>query len=303
MDTELTAEEMELLAAWREGNLGAMLTSVAKRVNHGAVQRGVAAGKVFWSHANTDPLAREVANELRRAGDPVWLDKHELHAGELYDGVIEEAARSCAGMVLFLKDVPTPYQFLEFSHAKRHGKDPLVVKRPGGPELDKRYTAAAQLCPWPLSATAARGIRESGLGQWIEKAVADPGPQRTLIDDILGLTRSALGDHSDSTVTGTAWFPDTRAKRSVSAATAGMQDVAWAMLAVGRSNWVPNVNLEHETLEDRASLTLNALVHAADPRYRDRFTELVQRCRARGLSEPSMLRAFAVAHRLGNANE
>lgn len=294
MDKELTAEELELLAAWREGSIGALLAALVRRVDDGVVPGGVASRQIFWSYDRRDPDAWTVAQELRQAGVPIWVDRLELESGVTYGGVIKEAVRSCAGMVLFVHRKPTDYQSREFDDAVFNGKRPLVVVRNDGLELERRFLEHKQLGYWHPGKTPVRALRASGMVPWMERTLAGLGPQRGLIEEVTTLTQRALLDRRTARVTTTDWFQDPGESRTISGATIGMQDVAWDMLARGRSPWVRDVDIAEKTVEERATITLNALVSAADPDYGDEFAKLVQRCRATGLSERSMLRTFAM---------
>lgn len=57
----------------------------------------------FFSYAREDSkIVLRLARDLRLAGAVLWLDQLDIHGGERWDRAVEEALRSCSGVILAL---------------------------------------------------------------------------------------------------------------------------------------------------------------------------------------------------------
>jgi len=84
--------------------------------------------KYFFSYSRKDSeLVLELAKELRAAGANLWLDQLDILAGQHWDRTVEEALKSCRGMIAVLSpdSVSSDNVMDEVSYALNKGK--LVV--------------------------------------------------------------------------------------------------------------------------------------------------------------------------------
>lgn len=149
----------------------------------------------FFSYARKDSdFVLKLATELRAANANLWLDQLDIVGGQRWDRVIEEALRTCEGMIVVLSpdSVASDNVMDEVSYALEHRK--LVVP--------VRYRD----CSFPFRLRRVQYIDftqsfENGLGQLLRAlGVPHPSPR----------TESTLSD--EAVVEDHAWFSETTPK-------------------------------------------------------------------------------------------
>ena len=296
MDLELSAEEYDLIQAWRESDLPRILRLVAdsSTKRHLSTPRR-AHGRIFacWStgSANSD----EALRELEKVGYPLWVHRNVNLPGVLLERHLRDGVHGSAGVAVFVDGELTHWQLAEIRYAAEYGRALFPAVLDGGVDRLPGELSRVTVGLWKrqsMEATLFSAFQASGLCLWMERQTAKSAAVAQHIEDIVGVTQAALADASPADARPTVWFPDS--KRSVKQATWGMQFVAWQVMVDGRSQWVEDLNLEELTLEQRAQRVAEALLEGADPRYRGRFEGLL-RCGAQlqfGLVET--VRTFAM---------
>ena len=91
---------------------------------------------MFISYSRTDAdYVRRLAEHLRQAGVPTWVDTEGLRYGERWEAVLQEKVDTCSAVVVVMSPAAQQSEHVgnEMGHARRREKPILPILRSGEP--------------------------------------------------------------------------------------------------------------------------------------------------------------------------